>query len=228
MTPQPTEYPLTSSIIRVVLADDHPLVLQGLCTLLDDEPDIEVVAIATNGPQLLDALRRYAPDVVVIDLQLPQMDGLTCLRRIREEGIPVRVLILSAFGDRDTIRTAMEHQADGFVLKTEPPQQAITAIRQVYSGHLVFPRVPQSRAAAQPTHPARSLSPREWQVLELVARGFSNKQIAHTLQVSERTVKFHLQNIYAKLGVMNRTEAARFFYRHRPAFLVADDDHTDT
>jgi|FaiFalFF_MnMetaG_3_1042247.scaffolds.fasta_scaffold02005_5 DNA-binding NarL/FixJ family response regulator len=215
---QATSDVLPQGVIRIMLADDHPLVLQGLRSFLENEPDIEVVATATDGQQLLDALHRYRPDVVVLDLQMAGMDGWACLKQIRSEGWPVRVLILSAFGDSESIRAAIEHQADGFVLKTDSPQQTVAAIRQVYHGHLVFPRSAHRWLAgsAGAGEAGRDLSRREWEVLELIARGLSNKQIARTLGLSLSTVKFHIQNIFTKIGATNRTEAARFFYEHRP------------
>ncbi len=204
--------------IRVVLADDHALVLQGLCSMLENEGDMEVVATATDGAQLLEALRQHAPDVAVVDLQMPNLDGLTSLQRIRAKGLRVRVLMLSAFGDGESIQAAMEQQADGFALKTEPPQQTIAAIRQVYYGHMVFPRSARRWVIRQPKESdlIEELSAREWEVLGLTAQGLSNPQIAETLHLSESTIKFHLQNIFQKLAVTNRTEAARYFYQHQP------------
>jgi len=204
--------------IRVVLADDHALVLQGLCSMLEIERDMEVVATAMDGAQLLEALRRHRPDVAVVDLQMPHVDGLTSLQRIRAEGLRVRVLMLSAFGDGESIQSAMEQQADGFALKTEPPQQTIAAIRQVYYGHMVFPRSARRWVMRQPKESdlIEELSAREWEVLGLTAQGLSNPQIAETLHLSESTIKFHLQNIFQKLAVTNRTEAARYFYQHQP------------
>lgn len=215
-------------LIRVVLADDHALVLEGLCAMLENERDMEVVATATDGAELLEALRQRPADVAVVDLQMPNVDGLTSLQRIRAEGLTVRVLVLSAFGDGESIQSAMEQQADGFALKTEPPQQTIAAIRQVYSGHMVFPRSARRWVLRQREEPAliEDLSAREWEVLGLVAQGLSNPQIAETLHLSESTVKFHLQNIFQKLAVTNRTEAARYFYQHQsksPSFPKSGD-----
>jgi len=139
------------------------------------------------------------------------------LQRIRAEGLPVRVLVLSAFGDGESIQSALEQQADGFALKTEPPQQTIAAIRQVYYGHMVFPQSAR-RWVMRPREASdliEELSTREWEVLGLVAQGLSNSQIAETLHLSESTVKFHLQNIFQKLAVTNRTEAARYFFQHQ-------------
>lgn len=200
--------------IRLVLADDHALVLEGLRALLATVPDMHVVAAATDGERLLEAVDRFSPDVVVLDLEMPYLSGLTCLQRIREAELPVRVLVLSAFGDADSIRAALEAQADGFALKTEPPQNTIAAIRQVASGQMVFPSAAR-RLISGARVAGPSLTPREESVLALVAEGQSNAQIAQALSLTENTVKFHLQNIYQKLGVSNRTEAAAHFHRRR-------------
>ena len=159
-------------LIRIVLADDHALVLEGLCSMLGNEGDMEVVATATDGAELLEALRHHAPDVAVVDLQMPNVDGLTSLQRIRAEGLSVRVLVLSAFGDGESIQSAMEQRAAGFALKTEPPQQTIAAIRQVYYGHMVFPSSARRWVLRQreETDFIEGLSAREWEVLGLVAQ----------------------------------------------------------
>lgn len=200
--------------IRVVLADDHALVLEGLCALLRNEDDIEVLAAVQDGKALLDAVRALHPDVVVLDLQMPYISGMSCLRRIRQDNVPTRVLVLTAFADGESMLQALESEADGFALKTDPPAQTLAAIRQVAHGHIVFPRaVRQWIIERQKQPPAPVLSEREQEVLSLLAEGMSNAQIANKLNVSESTVKFHLQNIYDKLGVSNRTEAAAAFHR---------------
>ncbi|MFQ6019249.1 MAG: response regulator [Dehalococcoidia bacterium] len=205
----------TGAPIRVVLADDHELVLEGLRTLLENEEGIKVVATATDGERLLDALHRFQPDLVVLDLEMPFMGGLTCLEHIRRQGIPVRVLVLTAFGDGESILAAIEGGADGFALKTDPPTQTVTAIRQVAAGQLVFPQAARKWLGERrpPSDASKVLSEREWEVLAIAAEGLSNVQIASKLMVTEHTVKFHLQNIFQKLGVTNRTEAARYYLR---------------
>lgn len=206
-----------SKSIRIVLADDHELVLEGLRGLLQAEPDLEVVATATNGERLMEAVRRHQPDLVITDLQMPGMSGLSCLEEIRRGGLPVKVLVLTAFGDGESIQLAWEREADGFALKTDPPRQTIAAIRNVAHGHLVFPRSilrSQGREQAEAS-PLASLSERELEFLALVAEGLTNAQIAERLSVTEHTVKFHLQNIFQKLGATNRTEAARLFHKYR-------------
>ena len=204
--------------IRVALADDHELVLEGLRSLLEAEPDMQVVGTATTGEALLDLVRRSAPDVVVLDLEMGSMSGLACLERIRGEHLPARVLVLTAYGDGSSMRAALESGADGYALKTEPPQQTVASIRQVHRGQLVFPIAAKRwlLGRAAPPDPGH-LTERERAVLELVAEGVTNAQIAARLRVSENTVKFHLQNVYLKLGVSNRTEAAAYYLRERGA-----------
>ena len=198
---------------RIVLADDHALVLEGLRALLTAEPDLHVVATATDGERLLEAVRRFTPDVVAMDLQMPFMDGLTCLKHIREEELPVRVLVISAFGDAQTLRLAIESGADGFALKTDPPEMTLAAIRQVAAGHMVFPEAVRRWLIRKPEQDPNALTDREESVLALVAEGKSNAQIGAALGLSENTVKFHLKNVYLKLGVTNRTEAAAKFHQ---------------
>ncbi len=208
-----------SERIRVLLADDHALVLEGLRALLDQTPDIEVVATVQNGDELLKVLESRQVDVVVLDLEMPY-HGFTALAEIRRRQLPVRVLVLTAFGDGESLQTAIELNAEGFALKTESPRQTVEAIRQVASGHLVYPRAAQRWLAARwgrSTSPGHDLSPREWEVLAHVARGLTNAEIAAALTVSENTVRFHLKNIFEKLHVSNRTEAAAWYFRHMPA-----------
>ncbi len=204
--------------IRVILADDHAIVLEGLRSLLEAEDDMVVVGTASNGTQVIEAARTLRPDVIVLDVHMPIMDGLTCLQHLRAEGLPGKVLVLSAFNDGASIQAALEQEADGFALKTEPPQQTIASIRQVYRGHLVFPQAAKRWLRTQYQRPRpllEELSEREREVLALVAEGLTNPQIAHRLSVSDNTVKFHLQNIYQKLHVNNRTEATGVYYKLR-------------
>ena len=202
--------------IRIVLADDHELVLEGLRSLIEAEPDMEVLATAKDGGQCLDLVHRHAPDVVVLDLEMGPMGGLQCLHALREGYSEVRVLVLTAYSDGESMRAALEGGASGFALKTEPPQQTVASIRQVYRGQLVFPAAARrwllrTPAPAEPSPP----TDRENEILALVSEGLTNAQIARRLRVSDNTVKFHLQNVYLKLGVRNRTEAAAYFLRQR-------------
>jgi DNA-binding NarL/FixJ family response regulator len=209
-----------SNPIRIILADDHIVVLQGLKGLIEAEPDLQVVALAQNGDELLECLEKYTADVVVMDLEMP-FHGFQALEEIRRRELPVRVVVLTAFGDGGSIQSAMELGAEGFALKTESPVQLIEAIRQVANGRLIFPRAAQrwliSRrvgGTAKGGETFGDLSPREWEVLEQVSRGQTNTEIALQLGVSENTIRFHLKNIFAKINVNNRTEAAGWFYEN--------------
>jgi DNA-binding NarL/FixJ family response regulator len=211
-----------SPSIRVILADDHIVVLQGLRGLLEAEDDLEVVAIAQNGDELLDCLEQSAADVVVLDLEMPY-HGLKVLEEIRRRELPVRVVVLTAFGDGDSIQSALELGAEGYALKTESPAQLIEAIRQVVKGRLIFPRAAQrwitSRREESSLKNGASdskveLSQREWEVLSHASRGLPNSEIAIQLGISENTIRYHLKNIYNKINVTNRTEAALWFFEH--------------
>lgn len=146
--------------IRVLLVDDHALVLEGLRSMLDAQADMEVVGAITSGAEVLDAIRRTTPDVVALDLEMQPIGGLACLERIRDAALGVKVLVLSAYGDGGSMRAALERGADGYALKTESPRQTLESIRQVHQGHVVFPQAAKrwllgARAAGrQPAHRA--------------------------------------------------------------------------
>ncbi|MCC7450599.1 MAG: response regulator transcription factor [Anaerolineae bacterium] len=203
--------------VRIILADDHALVLEGLRGLLDQIPDFRVVATAQNGDELLQLLDQHSADVVVLDLQMPY-HGLKALAEIRRREVPVKVLVLTAFSDGESIQSALELAAEGFALKTESPIQTVEAIRQVAQGRLVFPRAAQRWLATQrntETTSETTLSPREIETLSYAAKGYTNLEIAAALSVSENTIRFHLKNIYEKLNVTNRTEAAAWYFKHQ-------------
>ncbi|MEO7964405.1 MAG: response regulator transcription factor [Gemmatimonadaceae bacterium] len=202
--------------LRIVLADDHALVLEGLRSLVDAQPDMQVVGTATDGSQVMELLRTLNPEIVVLDLEMGTMSGLACLERIRAEKLPVRVLVLSAYGDGTSMRAALDGGADGYALKTDPPRHTVDAIRQVHRGQLVFPVAAKRWLLGKSTSSdPRQLTEREESVLALLAEGTTNAEIARRLRVSENTVKFHLQNLYMKLSVGNRTEAVAVYLRER-------------
>ncbi|GAB4216472.1 MAG: response regulator transcription factor [Roseiflexaceae bacterium] len=210
-----TETVIGQRRIRIVLADDHELVMEGLRGLIQRERDMEVVATVSDSRLLLDTLRRERPDVLVMDLEMPENDGFACMDAIHEAGLPVKIVILTAFGDGGSLQSAWERNADGFALKTDPPTQTVATIRNVASGQIVFPRAIRqpARLPGQAAGAVAQLTQRERDVLRLLAEGLPNAQIAERLTVQESTVKFHLQNIFQKLGVTNRTEAAQVYYR---------------
>jgi len=207
-------------VIKVLLVDDHPLVLEGLRGLMESEPGIEVVGTTTDGTRVADLARLHRPDVVVLDLELGATNGYDVLTRLRAEKVPARVLVLTAYGDGESLRAALEHHADGIALKTDSPARTIDAIRAVNAGVLVFPqaarrwmRKPAEHAVAGPN----ALSDREREVWGHLASGLSNAAIARKLGVSASTVKFHTQNLFQKLGVGNRTAAAVEYEKQIPA-----------
>lgn len=202
--------------IRIVLADDHALVIEGLRNLIDHQPDMEVIAVVYDGAELLALLAaRDDVDIVVLDVQMPY-GGLRALSELRHADHPVRILILTAFADGESIQSALQLGAEGFALKTESPTQTIDAIRQVAQGRLVFPRAAQRWMSTfrRQADDAPQLSDREQEVLRHLARGLPNSEIGTALSVSENTVRFHLKNIYEKLSVSNRTEAVAWYFQH--------------
>jgi DNA-binding NarL/FixJ family response regulator len=196
-------------VVKVLLADDHAIVLEGLRALVDGEPDLRVVGSTTDGASVLDMVDHLAPDVVVLDLELAGMKGVEVLAALRRRPTSPKVLVLTAYNDGESIRSALDAGADGLALKTQSPQQTVDAIRQVHAGQLVFPQAARRWLQERGRDGVSgSLTQRERQVWALVARGLSNRDIAKRLDLSDNTVKFHVQHLFHKLGVKNRTEAA--------------------
>jgi DNA-binding NarL/FixJ family response regulator len=209
--------------VTVVLADDQALVRRGFRLILEAEPDLEVVAEAEDGQQAVDAVRRHRPAVVLMDIQMPGLDGLEATRRILgEAGNTTRVLILTTFERDDYVFQALQIGASGFLLKTAPPEDLVTAVRVVARGEaLLSPSVTRrviQEIVASRRHVPRSpdldrLTQRELEVLRLLAEGLSNAEIAARLYLSEATVKTHTSNVLAKLGLRDRVQAVIFAHR---------------
>ncbi len=208
------------SKLRVLLADDHPLMIAGIRGALTAEKDIEIAGEATSGTQVLPLISHSAPDVVLIDLQLPEIDGLACLERIREKYPKVKVILLSVIDDPAEIARALERGACAYVVKSIDPSDLAAVIRQAVAGSF-FCFGSLNGGAANKNSNGAGLSERETEILGGVARGLSNRAIAKDLWLSDQTVKFHLHNIYRKLGVSNRTEAAKYAYEHGLAGVAA-------
>ena len=210
-------------MIRVVLADDHAVVRRGLAGLLESTDDLEVVGVAKDGSEAVALVLEHRPDVAVMDLQMPVLDGVEATRAIVEAQTGTEVLVLTSFSDHARIDAAIEAGAVGYLLKDAEPDTLLDGIRAVARGESPLdPRAARrllSRATGAGDQPAPSwassgLSPREVEVLRLVVEGLLNKQIAGRLGITERTVKAHLTSAYQRIGVADRTQAALWVERH--------------
>jgi two-component system, NarL family, response regulator len=191
--------------IRVLIADDHPIVRAGLVSVLSQEKDIEVVGEAANGERAIALSRERSPDVVLMDLRMPEVDGIKAIAVITHEQPNIRILALTTYdGDAD-VRRALKAGARGYLLKDMLVMNLVAAVRAVYRGQRVMPTSIAERLAEFPFEP--DLSDRELEVLGLIARGLGNKAIAATIGRSDETIKAHIKSIFAKLGVHDRTEA---------------------
>jgi DNA-binding NarL/FixJ family response regulator len=197
-----------SQPIRLVIADDHPVVRDGLCAMLDTQPDIEVVGEATTGAEALDMVRSLRPDLVLMDLQMPELDGASATQRITAEHEDVHVLVLTTYDTDADINRAIEAGATGYLLKDARREDLFQAVRLAAQGKSMLSPGVASRVLGKMRAPAEeSLSNREIEVLGAVAQGLSNREVARELHVSEATVKTHLLHVFAKLGVDDRTAA---------------------
>jgi DNA-binding NarL/FixJ family response regulator len=209
-----------ASRIRLLLVDDHGVVRAGLRLYLSGQPDLEVVGEAGDGATAVDRARELGPDVVLMDLQMPVLDGIEATRQIRAALPETEIVVLTTFIDTDNISKAIAAGAIGYVLKDVPPQELAAAVRAAASGevHLapvVQRTLMQSMARPQVATPLpEQLTEREHEVLVLVTAGRSNKEIARQLGVTERTVKGHVGNVLGKLGVASRTQAAIYALHH--------------
>lgn len=196
--------PHSTPKIRVLLVDDHIIVRMGLAFALGNQPDMEVVAQAEDGDEALELYRVHRPDVVILDLRMPKRNGIEVLNQLRRDHQGARVLVLSNYANGDEIAGALHAGASGFLGKDAALPVLLAAIRQVRAGHEVVPVEAARRLASRL---ASQLSARELEVLVLLGRGLSNKEIGTALNVVESTVKVHVTNILAKLGVADRTQA---------------------
>lgn len=190
--------------IRVMLVEDHILMRVGLIATAEGEPDMEVVAEVADGRQVLDGYRKHKPDVVLLDLRLPGMDGIQVIKLLRQESSDVRIVVLSSYGGGDDITSSIQSGASGYVLKSMPLEQMLQAVRVVHAGGQYFPREISDRVNQRIQS---DISPREIEVLRLIAQGKANKEIGAKLGISEGTVKNHLTNIFTKLGAADRAQA---------------------
>lgn len=198
--------------IRIVVADDHPMVLRGTVEMLEEAPDFEVVAQAKDGAEALAAVLAHQPDVAVLDVQMPRMDGIAVVRELAEKGQKVGLLMLSANDDDGAILQALQAGANGYLLKTADEEEIHQAVRLVAQGQpaILQPEVARIMVAnmRKPAEPEQELlSERELEVVRTLAKDLGNKEIAKRLGISDRTVQQHLANVFGKLGVGSRTGA---------------------
>jgi DNA-binding NarL/FixJ family response regulator len=197
--------------IRVAVADDHPVVRDGLVAMLETQPDLAVVGQASTGPEAVALVAASAPDILLLDLELPGLDGVHVLRRLQADRARTRVIVFTVFDTDERIIGAVEAGAAGYLLKGTPRADLFAAIRTVAAGGSLLAPVATSavlrRVRGEGVASASPLTARERTVLEHLARGLTNKQIASALAITERTVKFHVSAVFAKLGATNRTEA---------------------
>jgi DNA-binding NarL/FixJ family response regulator len=209
--------------LRVVAIDDHQLMLDAIRITLESE-EIELVGEALSAAEALPLIGRMQPDIVLLDIRMPNMDGLACLSRIREQHPRVKVVILSGVDEPEQIRVALEQGASAFVAKQVDPRDLASVLRQVADG-TVFQVLGSNGSGEESAAKVAGITDSELRVLRSLAQGASNKQIAAELFITEQTVKFHLTNIYRKLGVSSRTEAVHSAYERgileRPLSYVA-------
>jgi two-component system, NarL family, response regulator LiaR len=203
--------------IRVMLAEDQRIVREGLVALLEDEPEVEIVGEARDGREAAELYERLRPDVVLMDLQMPEVDGAEATRRIRERFPDARVLVLTTYATDEYIVAALKAGARGYLLKDASAEELMAAVRAVHRGQtLLAPEVAARLVEARTgAGEAESLTPRELEVLALLGQGRSNAEIAQALVIAPRTVKVHVQNILGKLGAANRTEAVSIAARQK-------------
>ena len=203
-------------MIRVVVADDHAVVRRGLMGLIDNADDLEVVGVASDGATAIELVREHRPDVVLMDLQMPGVDGVEATRTIVAEELGAEVLVLTSFSDNARIMAAIDAGAVGYLLKDAEPADLLAGIRAVSRGE--SPLDPKAARlllrSRNATDDEIELSPRELEVLRLVVEGLINKQIARRLGITERTVKAHLTSVFQRIGVADRTQAALWAQRH--------------
>jgi DNA-binding NarL/FixJ family response regulator len=198
--------------LKLLIADDHQLMLDGIRLALSDAPDIEIVGATSSGSQVLPLVGQTAPDVVLLDLRMPGMDGLRCLEALRQRHPNVKTVVLSGSEEPELIEAAFQRGATAFILKKIDPVDLAPVIRQALDGNVFSPV--DIRPTTVETHNDSGLTQREADILRALAEGLSNKQIARQFWLSEQTIKFHLTNIYRKLDVGSRTEAVRHAYEN--------------
>ena len=192
--------------IRVLIADDHPVVCRGLASIIRTEPGMTVVGVAANGELAVQMFRQHKPHVTLMDLRMPVMDGVEAIRAIRSEVPDASVIVLTTYQGDEDIHRALKAGAQAYMLKGMSDVELLAAIRNVHAGHKYLPQPVRESLASRP--PNSELSARELQILSLIVKGMSNRQIGDVLEIAEATVKWHVNLIFSRLNVSHRTQAA--------------------
>ena len=200
-----SDSPSVTNVLSVLIADDHPVVREGLAAIFKTQKDIKVVAEATNGEEALELCDRHSPDVLLLDLRMPKKDGLQVITELAARPSKPRTIVMTTYESEEDIRRALKAGAKGYLVKGAPPQQIRESVRRVAAGESLLPAAIASRLAESMARP--ELSKRERQVLEYIANGRSNKEIGQILYMSEHTVKTHVKSFLTKLDAIGRTEA---------------------
>ena len=195
--------------IKIFVADDHPIVREGLIAVLETQSEFKLVGEAADGQEVLEKIPAAAPDILFLDLEMPRKDGVEVIRQLQLERNPVKIIVFTVYDTDERIVSAIKAGAKGYLLKGAGREEIFNAIRVVQSGGSLLQPLVASKLFDHISQDSHQLSPRELEVLHLLARGLKNSEIAGELFISERTVKFHVSSILSKLGVQNRTQAAQ-------------------
>jgi len=209
---------MADAVIRILIVDDHEMVRRGLLSFLHTFDDLQVIGEASSGTEAIEQCLRLQPDVIIMDLMMPDMDGFRATHEIRQRAPDVRIIALSSASDPDSVTAAMQAGATSYLLKSISTDQLADAIRAAYQGQpTLSPEATQAliQAATRPPQPHYDLTPREIEVLRFMVRGFNNPEIAEQMNISRSTVKYHISAILSKLNVSNRSEAIALAVKQR-------------
>jgi len=219
-------------LIRVLIVDDHPVVRRGITTLLVGEEDIDIVGEASNGKQALDQVEKLHPDVILMDLVMPEMDGIEAIQRISSHHPEIRILVMTSFTADDKVFPSIKAGALGYLLKDSDPEDMIRMIHQVYRGELSLHPMIARKVIQELNRPADQslasdpLTEREVEILQLIAQGLENQEIADRLNLKDATVRTHVSNILGKLHLANRVQATLYALRKGLTYLDSDPENS--
>ncbi|SFE43729.1 two component transcriptional regulator, LuxR family [Thermoanaerobacter thermohydrosulfuricus] len=202
-------------MIRLLVADDHALIRKGLVQLIEMENDIKVISQASNGEEAYKLAKKFMPDLILMDVNMPVMNGIKAAKMLKEEKHPSKVLLLTIYNDREYLLEALKLGVEGYILKDAEYDDLIKAIRTIYNGGVyIHPSLMEEIDNIDHENLKKDLTPREIEILKLISKGYSNKEIAQKLFLSEKTVKNHVYNIFKKLDVKDRTQAAIYMLKN--------------